>query len=129
VTRQQQQLWQWSWLLGPWLLVTATFATGIWGDFNPGMKLALQTPPVVEVLAQNPVHFVQPGRDREAVLLTIYTPHRGKPLGSWSQLPAANYAWGKPDLVPLGEEYEVIATVGEWQLVWAPIGPEAVPRG
>ncbi|MBE9141215.1 glycosyltransferase family 39 protein [Nodosilinea sp. LEGE 07088] len=129
VTRQQQQLWQWSWLLGPWLLLAAAFATGIWGDFNPGVKLALQTPPVADVLAQNPVHFIQPGRDRDSVLLTVYTPHRGKPLGNWSQLPAEGYAWGSPDQVPLGEAYEVIATVDDWQLVKAPVMPRQLPQG
>lgn len=138
VTRHQQQLWQWSWLLGPWLAIAAAFATGIFGNYSASLKLALQTPPVADILAENPIHFVQPGRDRqslaqpgqrESILLTVYTPYRGKPLGNWSQIPSEGYAWGNPSLVPLGEGYEVIATVGDWQLVRAPLIPTAIPKG
>jgi 4-amino-4-deoxy-L-arabinose transferase-like glycosyltransferase len=130
VTRQQQRLWQWGWLLGPWLLTLAAFATGIFGDYTADLTAAIAADPVPAVLANHPVHFVRPDRDRESVFLTTATPHRGKPLSSWSQVPSEGYAWGNPSVVPFDpDRYEVIATVGEWQLVRAPLLPAAVPRG
>ena len=129
VSRPQQMLWQWSWLLGPWLAVAAAGTTGIFGDYSPAVKQALQSSPVAQILADNPVHMVQPRGDRLSVLLTVYTPQLGKPLGNWSQIPAEGYAWGDPERVPGGEGYEVIATVEGWQLVRAPVMPGQVPRG
>jgi 4-amino-4-deoxy-L-arabinose transferase-like glycosyltransferase len=130
VTAHQQWLWQWAWLLGPWLLAIAALTTGILGDYNTALAQAVRSPPVAVVLADNPVHFVQPSRDRIGVFLTVYTPHRGRPLSDWSQIPAEGYAWGNPSVVPFDlETYTVIATVEEWQLVRAPILAKAVPRG
>lgn len=129
VSQSQQRLWQWGWLLGPWLALMAAFATGIFGDYGADVKLALHTPPVMEILANNPVHMVQPRQDSLPVLLTVYTPYLGKPLGNWSQIPSEGYAWGNPDAVALGEGYKVIATVGDWQLVQAPLVPAAIPKG
>ncbi|WP_017301297.1 ArnT family glycosyltransferase [Nodosilinea nodulosa] len=129
VSQAQQRLWQWGWLLGPWLAVMAAFATGLFGNYGADVAQALQPPPVAEALAHNPVYMVQPSRDRIPVLLTVYTPHLGKPLGNWSQIPSLGYAWVQAAALPLAEGYEVIATVGDWQLVQAPVVPEAVPRG
>lgn len=129
VSRSQQRLWQWGWLLGPWLGVMAALATGIVGDYSPALKLALQTPPAAAILANNAVHMVRPRRDAIPILLTFYTPDRGKPLGNWSQIPSEGYAWGNPDEVLLENSYEVIATVEGWQLVRSPLVPTAVPKG
>lgn len=131
VTLQWQRLWQFGWLLGPWLAIAAVFMTGLWGNYNPDLKLALQTEPVASVLADNEIHFVQPGGERETILLTFYTPHPGKPLGDWSELPSEAYAWGNARLTPIvGEGYEVIATLDDdWQLIQAPFQPPETPKG
>ncbi|NJL50077.1 MAG: hypothetical protein HC929_25145 [Leptolyngbyaceae cyanobacterium SM2_5_2] len=131
VTIQWQRLWQFGWLLGPWLAIAATFMTGLWGNYNSDLKLALQTEPVASILAENEIHFIQPAGDRESILLTFYTPNLGKPLGDWSQLPSEEYAWGNTRLTPIvGEDYEVVATVdNDWQLIQAPFQPPLTPRG
>jgi 4-amino-4-deoxy-L-arabinose transferase-like glycosyltransferase len=129
VSQSQQNLWQWGWLLGPWLAIAAAFLTGLWGNYNPALKTALASAPIGPILADHAIHMVQPGGDRNTLLLTFYTPHLGTPLGDWSQMPSESYAWGNGG-VPLPEGgYEVIATLGDWQLVKAPLVPSMVPRG
>ncbi len=129
VTRRDKQIWQWGWLLGPWLAVAAASVTGLFGNYEATFVKSLEAPPIGSILATNPVHILQPGGDRESILFTFYTPHLGTALGDWSQLPSEGYTWGNPSLAPLAEGYEVIATVEGWQLVRAPLQPAAVPRG
>jgi hypothetical protein len=129
VSRREKQIWQWGWLLGPWLAVAAASVTGLFGNYEAAFVQILQAPPVDSILATNPVHIVQPGGDRESILFTVYTPHLGKPIGTWSELPSEGYAWGNPTLVPLEEGYAVVASVEDWQLVRAPLVPAAVPKG
>jgi hypothetical protein len=129
VTHREQQIWQWGWLLGPWLAIAAAFVTGLFGNYEPAFVQALKSPPLDSILATSSVDFVRPGGDRESILFTFYTPHLGQPLSDWSQMPSEGYAWGNPELVPLTEGYEVIATVEGWHLVRAPLVPAAVPKG
>ena len=129
VTHREQQIWQWGWLLGPWLAIAAAFVTGLFGNYEPAFVQALKSPPLDSILATNSVDFVRPGGDRESILFTFYTPHLGQPLSDWSQMPSEGYAWGNPELVPMTEGYEVVATVEGWHLVRAPLVPAAVPKG
>ncbi|MGF1570473.1 MAG: ArnT family glycosyltransferase [Nodosilinea sp.] len=130
VTIQIQKLWQFGWLMGLWLGIAAAFLTGLFGDYSPGLKQALQTEPIAPILAQQPIHFIQPGAYPEAISLTFYTPHLGQALGDWSELASEEYAWGNPDLIPLPDDsYTVIATVEGWQLVQAPFQPALTPKG
>ena len=129
VSRQQQRLWQWGWLLGPWFLIAATFGTGLWGNYNPALKASLATEPTASVLAQHAVHFLQPRGNRDTILLTFYTPNLGVAIGDWADLPPGEYAWGNGQSfpVPTDQGYEIIATVDTWQLVRAPLPPKGPP--
>jgi hypothetical protein len=131
ISQFQQKLWQWGWLLGPWLAIAAAFSTGLWGNYNPDLKTALATEPIAPILANNVIHIIQPGGDRDTILLTFYTPHLGKPLADWTQIPSENYAWGNGQQVPLSPDsgYEIIATLGDWHLVRAPFLPTMTPKG
>ncbi|HIK44892.1 MAG TPA: glycosyltransferase family 39 protein [Leptolyngbyaceae cyanobacterium M65_K2018_010] len=131
VSLLQQKLWQWGWLLGPWLGIAAAFLTGLWGNYSPAIKTALTTEPIAPILAHHAIHMIQPGGDRDTILLTFYTPHLGRPLTDWSQIPSEEYAWGNGRIVPLPEAggYEIIATLGDWHLVRAPFLPPMTPRG
>ncbi len=129
VTRHEKRLWQGGWLLGPWLAMAAASATGLFGNYEPAFVQTLREPPIDSILANHAIHMVQPSGDRESILFTFYSPHLGEALSDWSQLPAEGYAWGDPTLVPVPQGYRVIATVEDWQLVQAPLVPEAVPRG
>jgi hypothetical protein len=118
------RVWAFGWLLGPWLVVAAIFSTGLFGDYNPALKTALQTAPIAPVLENNSIHFIQPGGDRESILLTFYTPHLGHPYGTWQEVPTGQYAWGNGRLLPLPDErYTVIAEIDGWQLVKVPDRP------
>ncbi len=125
VSQSQQRVWQWSWLLGPWLLIAATFATGLWGNYNPALKASLATEPTASVLAQNAVYFLQPSGDRDTILLTFYSPNLGVAISDWADLPPGEYAWGNGQRFPVPTEqgYDIIATVGTWHLVKAPLAP------
>ena len=131
VTSFQQKLWQWGWLLGPWLAIAAAFVTGLWGNYNPELKATLATDPVAPILANNPVHMLRPSGDRDTILLTFYTPRLGTAIGEWSQLPSEGYGWGNGQTVPVPTDlgYEIIASLGDWQLVKAPLVPADLPRG
>lgn len=122
VSQKQQHLWQWGWLLGPWLVIAAAFGTGLWGNYNPSLKTTLTTEPLAALLAQNPVHLLQPGGSRDTILLTFYSPNLGQPINNWSQIPPGEYAWGNGQTFPVPTEqgYDIIATVGTWHLVQAP---------
>ncbi|HEY9738680.1 MAG TPA: glycosyltransferase family 39 protein [Trichocoleus sp.] len=114
----QGWLWQMGWLLGPWLAIAAAFLTGLWGNYAPDLKTALQQPPIAPVLEQHTVHFVQPDANAEAVLLTLYTPSLGSNLPSLEALAPGEYAWIENSAnQPLPPQYSVIETVRGWQLV------------
>ena len=113
--------WQLGWLLGPWIAIALLCLTGLWGNYSPELKTALQTLPIAPVLEQNAIHFIQPRKDQEDVLLSIYTPHLGDRYSNWQDVPSGEYAWGNSQAVPLPDEtYQVVGNVEGWQLVKAP---------
>lgn len=131
VSQTQQHLWQWGWLLGPWLAIAALFMTGLWGNYNGDLKTALQSEPIAPILANNSVHMLRPSGDRDTILFTFYSPNLGQPISDWSQLPSEEYAWGNGRAVPVPEDlgYAILATFGDWHLVRAPLVPALLPRG
>jgi 4-amino-4-deoxy-L-arabinose transferase-like glycosyltransferase len=130
VSRSRQALWQGGWLLGSWLGIAAAFATGLWGNYCGDLKTALASEPIAGVLAGNSIYMVQPGGDRDSILLSFYTPHLASALTDWRDLPSEAYGWGNTQLVPItAPDYQVVATLGEWQLIRAPLLPRLTPRG
>jgi 4-amino-4-deoxy-L-arabinose transferase-like glycosyltransferase len=114
-------LWQLGWLAGPGLAISVLFLTGLWGDYNPGFKTALQSPPIAPVLNSHGVHFIQPRQEREDILLSVYTPHLGTRHSNWQDIPSGEYAWGNSRLLPLPNgAYRIVGEVEGWQLVQAP---------
>lgn len=121
VSRWVGSLWQIGWMLGPTFAIAMLYLTGLWGNYSPAVKTALQAPPIAPVLDQHTVHFIQPRQEREDILLSFYTPHLGERHSNWQDLPPGAYAWGNSQMLPLpGVEYQVIGEVDEWQLVRAP---------
>lgn len=117
----QAVLWRMGWLLGPWLAIAAVFLTGLWGNYTPDVKTALETPPISAVLAQNKVNFVRPTAEPVPVLLTVYTPQLGENLTEVNALTSGQYAWTKVDsAAPVSSNYERVGQVQDWQLVKAP---------
>jgi 4-amino-4-deoxy-L-arabinose transferase-like glycosyltransferase len=114
-------LWQLGWLLGPGLAIAAFFLTGLWGNYSPDIKTALQTPPIAPVLEEQAIHFIQPQQDREGILLSFYTPHWGERYSNWQDIPSGDYAWGDSRSLPLpNDSYQIVGDVDRWQLVKAP---------
>ncbi|MFZ4639362.1 MAG: ArnT family glycosyltransferase [Nodosilinea sp.] len=130
VSPGQRYLWQWGWLLGPWLGIAATLLTGLWGNYSADIKTPLEAAALQPVLSHNPIYMVQPGRDRESILLSFYTPQLAPSLPDWRQLPSEAYAWINTGLTPLTRtDYKTLANLGEWRLIKAPFFPSMTPRG
>jgi 4-amino-4-deoxy-L-arabinose transferase-like glycosyltransferase len=111
-------LWSAGWLLGPVFAIATLFLTGLWGNYSPDLKTALQTPPIDPVLEHHSIHFIQPGKAPEDILLSFYTPHLGQRYSYWQDLAAGDYAWGNSQVLPLPDDsYEVIGEINGWQLV------------
>jgi 4-amino-4-deoxy-L-arabinose transferase-like glycosyltransferase len=121
------ELWRLGWLLGPWLAIAALFATGLWGNYAPDVKTALEAPPFQPVLAQQKVHFVRPDPRAGWVLLTAYTPNLGDRVDDLGPLVPGEYAWIEAGQAPTdGPPYQVLGQVRDWQLVQI---QEAPPPG
>lgn len=117
-------LWQAGWLLGPWGAIALLYATGLWGNYNPDVKLALTTPPLQAIVANNPVHAIfssiGPG-DEDTVLITFYTPQPGSATDNWQTLAPGSYAWvAAPDLGALPADTVRLGQVRDWVLVQLP---------
>ncbi|MFQ4139646.1 ArnT family glycosyltransferase [Nodosilinea sp. PGN35] len=117
-------LWQAGWLLGPWGAIALLYTTGLWGNYNPDVKLALTTPPMQEIVAHNPVHAIfnsiGPG-DEDTVLITFYTPQPGSATDNWQTLAPGSYAWvAAPDLGTLPTDTMPLGQVRDWVLVQLP---------
>ncbi|MGB3309519.1 MAG: glycosyltransferase family 39 protein [Nodosilinea sp.] len=117
-------LWLAGWLLGPWLAIALLYTTGLWGNYNPDVKLALTTPPLQDIVANNPVHAIVNSiglGDEDAVLITFYTPQPGSATDSWQTLAPGSYAWvALPDLGTLPAEAVQLGQVRDWMLVQLP---------
>ncbi|WP_052049462.1 ArnT family glycosyltransferase [Leptolyngbya sp. KIOST-1] len=117
-------LWQGGWLLGPWAAIALLYVTGLWGNYNPDVKLALSTPPLQAVVADNPVHILDRSVSlgiEDTVLITFYTPQTGRATGDWQTLPPGSYVWiAVPDLEVLPVEAISLGRVRDWELVQLP---------
>ncbi|MBW4481871.1 MAG: glycosyltransferase family 39 protein [Tildeniella torsiva UHER 1998/13D] len=117
-------LWQGGWLLGPWGAIALLYATGLWGNYNPDVKLALTTPPLQEIVANHPIHAifktVSPAEE-DMVLLTFYTPQPGSATDNWQTLTPGSYAWvAAVDLGELPATAVQLGQVRDWVLVQLP---------
>ncbi|MEA5447892.1 glycosyltransferase family 39 protein [Leptolyngbya sp. CCNP1308] len=117
-------LWQGGWLLGPWGAIALLYATGLWGNYNPDVKLALATPPLREIVANHPIHAifktVSPAEE-DMVLLTFYTPQPGRATDNWQTLAPGSYAWvAAVDLGELPAATVQLGQVRDWVLVQLP---------
>lgn len=117
-------LWQAGWLLGPWLAIVLLYTTGLWGNYNPDVKLALSTPPLQDIVANHPVHIIVHSLslgEEDVVLITFYTPQPGIATDSWQTLAPGSYAWvALPDLGMLPAETVHLGQVRDWMLVQLP---------
>ncbi|WOD40067.1 ArnT family glycosyltransferase [Nodosilinea sp. E11] len=116
--------WQGGWLLGPWGVIAMLYATGLWGNYNPDVKLAMITPPLQAIVAEHPINAVfrsVSGADEDAVLLTFYTPQPGVATDDWRTLPSGSYAWvASIDLAELPADTARLGQVRGWVLVQLP---------
>ncbi|NDJ18800.1 ArnT family glycosyltransferase [Myxacorys almedinensis] len=119
LVRASQQ-WMAGLLLTSWLALATMNLTGLWGNYSPNLKTALQQPQVQAVLRSQPIDFVvEPDglnrRDRKTyLLLNFYTPN----IGAFSTQRQDAYAWIDPNLAKLPHPNdEIMATVEGWQLV------------
>ncbi len=121
IRREVGAIWQVGWLLGPLFAIATLFFTGLWGNYNPTFKTVVGTPPIATVLDEQVIHFIQPRKEQEDILLSFYTPHLGQRYSNWQEVPTGEYAWGDGQALPLPDDrYQVLGEVNGWQLVKAP---------
>jgi len=108
---------------GTWATMALAGLVGLLGNYSPDLRLALQQPPLVQVLAREPINLVvrEPvsGDDHKTwILLSFYTPRWGQRLQSPQALPAGAYAWVGPGLT-LPQNCRTLAQIRGWFLVQA----------
>ncbi|MFE4104966.1 ArnT family glycosyltransferase [Almyronema epifaneia S1] len=110
--------WQLSWLVAPGSAIALLFATGLWGNYSPEVKMALQTPAIAAVLSQHPVSLVTPQpAEKSAVLLTVYTPTLGQRFDTPTDIPPGLYAWVDPQYQNQLAAALVLGEFRGWHLV------------
>lgn len=126
--------WLLSWLISPYLAISALGFTGILGDRNPELKKEINQVNIAQIISVYPINFVIdiPKKNpintktenysdvdisKNFLLLSFYTPKLGKIL-SLENLPTKSYAWINPKISDtLLNQYQIIGSVKSWQLI------------
>jgi 4-amino-4-deoxy-L-arabinose transferase-like glycosyltransferase len=109
-------------LLAPaWLALGLLGLTGLWGDYVPGLRLALADPRVAPIVRHESIDFIADpmqlyrGGRKRYLLLSYYTPLNGR---HWREWQPVDVAWVDPNLAVLRPDgYEVLAEYYGWELV------------
>ncbi|WP_346289727.1 glycosyltransferase family 39 protein [Sphaerothrix gracilis] len=121
--KRSPQIWLANWLGAFWLGFAIAGLTGVWGNYSPTLKAALQSPPLASVLAAHAVDFVVAApvdgeTNKTWVLLTFYTPHLGQLYPHLSNLPPDAYAWVSPGAeLATGVIYQELGQIQQWRLI------------
>lgn len=126
--------WLLSWLISPYLVISALGFTGMLGDSNPQLRKEISQVNIVQITSSYPINFVMdiPKNNpldsnkqnysdvdisKDFLLLSFYTPKLGKIL-QLENLPTESYAWINPKISnTLLNKYQIIGTVRNWQLI------------
>jgi 4-amino-4-deoxy-L-arabinose transferase-like glycosyltransferase len=128
--------WLAGWLAPAWFAVASFGWQGAWTDKNPDFKTEFYHQAIERGIADRPVHLLidaveadgfkrtnyrQPLLAIQAhqtlVLLSFYTPHLGKKIDRFTDLPDRAYAWTLRISPQLATKTRIVGTVRGWQLI------------
>jgi hypothetical protein len=128
--------WLVSWLVPAWFTVFSFGMQGALVDKSPDFMTAFSQPSISQVIGREPVNLLsdtvetngfgrvqQPqhalgmAEHRSLVLLTFYTPHLGRRVANFTDLPDRSYAWALTIPSQFANQTRVIGKVCQWQLI------------
>jgi 4-amino-4-deoxy-L-arabinose transferase-like glycosyltransferase len=123
--------WLAGWLVPAWFTVVSFGLQGAWTDKNPDFKTEFYHQAIERGIADRPVHVEADGFKRTnyqqpllsiqahqtLVLLSFYTPHLGKKIDRFTDLPDRSYAWTLKIPPELVTKTRIIGKVRGWQLI------------
>ena len=136
--------WLAGWLLPAWMAIVGFGLQGALTDKSPDFRIAFArlmtdravVPTLASSLDKQPVNLLMNNVEAEGfgqhssqnralttdehktlILLSFYTPHLGKQLNSFTDLPDRSYAWTLSVPPQLAARTRVIGTVQGWQLI------------
>jgi 4-amino-4-deoxy-L-arabinose transferase-like glycosyltransferase len=138
--------WLAAWLVPVWLTLVTVGCQGLLTDRTPAFTSAFYQPNIQQVLksdssqpvnilsdtvendgfkgrnAQN--HLLSSEEHKTLVLLSFYTPHLGKQVDSFTDLPDRSYAWTLSIPTQFTTQSHTIGTVQGWKLIQKLIPPQ-----
>jgi 4-amino-4-deoxy-L-arabinose transferase-like glycosyltransferase len=131
--------WLAAWLVPVWFTLVSLGLQGLLADRTPDFRTAFQQPKIQRALNGNPSqpvnilsdtvvndgftesnsknHFLSGEEHKTLVLLSFYTPHLGKQVQSFTDLPDRSYAWTLSIPPQLAARSRTIGTVQGWKLI------------
>jgi 4-amino-4-deoxy-L-arabinose transferase-like glycosyltransferase len=128
--------WLASWLFPAWLTILSIGLQGVWVNKNPEFMTAFYQPAIEQVIAHQPInlltdtveangfkgtkdrnHLLSDEEHQTLVLLSFYTPHLGKQMNDFIELPDQSYAWTRSISPHLVAQTHSIGKVQGWQLI------------
>jgi 4-amino-4-deoxy-L-arabinose transferase-like glycosyltransferase len=128
--------WFASWLIPAWFAVMSIGWQGAFADKSPDFRTAFDRLKIEQSIGNRPVHlFVDTAEakgfkqnkqqgdvlsledHKTAILLSFYTPHLGKKIASFTDLPMQSYAWTLNISPQLATQTRIIGKVQGWQLI------------
>jgi 4-amino-4-deoxy-L-arabinose transferase-like glycosyltransferase len=129
--------WLAAWLVPVWFTLVSLGLQGSLADRTPEFMAAFQQPTIQQALKNNsPVnilsdtvendgfkasngqnHFLSGEEHKTLVLLSFYTPHLGKQVPSFTDLPDQSYAWTLSIPPQLATRSRIIGSVQGWKLI------------
>jgi hypothetical protein len=130
--------WLAAWLVPVWFTLVSIGLQGSLADRTPEFRAAFQQPAIQQALSSRPHqpinilsdtvendslasntqnHFLTGEEHKTLVLLSFYTPHLGKQVYRFTDLPDRSYAWTLSTYPQLATRSRIIGTVQGWKLI------------
>jgi 4-amino-4-deoxy-L-arabinose transferase-like glycosyltransferase len=128
--------WLASWLIPAWFTTICFGLQGAWTDKSPDFRTAFSHLKIERVTANQPVNLLidtvetdgfrqmqQPSQTlsveehKTLILLSFYTPHLGRQIDRFADLPDKSYAWILRFSPQLTTQMRIVGKVQGWQLI------------
>jgi 4-amino-4-deoxy-L-arabinose transferase-like glycosyltransferase len=128
--------WLASWLVPAWFAIVSIGWQGGFADKSPDFRTAFDRLKIEQSIGDRPVNlFVDTAEakgfkqnkqqgdvlsledHKTAILLSFYTPHLGKKVASFTDLPMQSYAWTLNISPQLSRQTRILGKVQGWQLI------------
>lgn len=136
--------WLAAWLVPVWFTLASLGLQGLLADRTPEFRTAFGQPKIQQALNTRPFQsvnilsdtvindgftasnsknrFLTGEEHKTLVLLSFYTPHLGKQVHRFTDLPDRSYAWTLSISPQLASRYRMIGTVQGWKLIQKLVG-------